>query len=204
MGKEVKQTDYKTKRINSYTGGIIGIYQIEEMPSEEGIMYNQFLTKKNEYIGDYSDAWWYFRNNLLVCLDKPHGLAINLKEPANKYPHIETYIETGEIVDYEYVEGYYGFSHRGGSLFKIGDRLFDSKYKPKKEDYPEEVWGEYLKKYDEYVESEIKKGYYKTEDEARQGLPLSDVISFSDRGGKIIETWDEAKQAAINMSSYLS
>jgi hypothetical protein len=33
---------------------------------------------------------------------------------------------------------------------------------------------------------------------------IASVIPFKMRGAKVIETWDEAKQAAINMSKYLS
>ena len=54
------------------------------------------------------------------------------------------------------------------------------------------------------VKRDIKKGYSKTEEEAFNNIPISDVIPFRMRGSKLIENWPEAKQAAINMSKYLS
>ena len=95
--------------------------------------------------------------------------------------------------------GYYGYSHRGGATFKIGDRLFDGKYEPAEEDYPERQWNiwkcDFSKSWDQG-------------DEFHRRMVLSggvkSVIPFKMRGAKNIETLEEAKQAAINMSDYLS
>jgi hypothetical protein len=48
------------------------------------------------------------------------------------------------------------------------------------------------------------KEYSITEENAFKNIPISDVIPFKMRGSKCIENWNEAKQAAINMSKYLS
>jgi hypothetical protein len=95
--------------------------------------------------------------------------------------------------------GFYGYTHRGGCLFKPGDRLFEEGYTPVKSDYPEEEWNKYHKAYQKSLKKADdfdKKWIYK------DGIKA--VIPFNKRGSKVIETWEEAKQAAINMSKHLS
>jgi hypothetical protein len=84
-------------------------------------------------------------------------------------------------------------------MFKIGDRLFDIKYKPKKEDYDEEQWNEWEKQFQESYENadELDKKWMEKDD-------ISYVIPFKLRGSKLIETMEDAFVAAKNMSSYLS
>lgn len=100
---------------------------------------------------------------------------------------------------YRKVYGYYGYSHRGGASFQIGDRLFDLEYKPRKEDYKVGQWNKW--------ESEFSKLYAKSDDFDRDMMDIkgiSHVIPFKYRGPKEIETLEEAKQAAINFANYMS
>lgn len=93
----------------------------------------------------------------------------------------------------------YGFTHRGGNKFKIGDRLFDSNYKPVEEDYTPEEWSGFLIRYNEV--------YGQADDFEKKWIDedgISYVIPFKQRGSKVIETMEEAYQAAVNMSNYLS
>jgi hypothetical protein len=77
--------------------------------------------------------------------------------------------------------------------------LFDENYVPKKEDYPEEEWNEYVKKFTKT---------YQKGDEFDQEWLFSDgivsIIPFKRRGKKVVENLSDALQAAINMSKYLS
>jgi hypothetical protein len=98
------------------------------------------------------------------------------------------------------VVGYYGYTHRGGQTFKIGDRLFQEHHKPQKEDYTEKEWTKFEKKFQKSLanaEDDLDRKWIEKDG-------ISYVIPFKMRGPKIIENWDEARQAAINMSKYLS
>ena len=84
-------------------------------------------------------------------------------------------------------------------MFKIGDRLFDEKYKPIKEDYPEEEWSKYEISFKNLYESEDELGRKWMDEDG-----ISYVIPFKLRGSKIIETMEEAFESAKNISNYLS
>lgn len=191
----------KVELINRWTWGKIGTHQVGEDQS----VSNSFLAKDGSYIGDVKEGWRYYKNNLIVCREYPHGVAIKLKtySPDNRVKNstkdpYENYVT--EQMENDNVVGYYGYTHRGGQTFKIGDRLFQEDYKPKKEDYPEKEWAKY--------EKAFQKSLANAEDDLdRKWMNesgISYVIPFKMRGPKIIENWDEARQAAINMSKYLS
>lgn len=151
-----------------------------------GLLENSFLSKDGTYIGSVKEGWWYYENKMRVCEDYPHGVAELITE--------DSYFTNNPII-----EGYYGYSHRGGSAFKIGDRLFDSEYKPKEEDYPEWQWAGYQQDY--------ANAYDKGDELDRRWMAKSGigyVIPFKLIGPKEIENFDEAKQAAINLSKDLS
>lgn len=170
-------TQDKINQINELTGGVIKEYKIEDYP-EDGVLHNSFLSKNGDYIGDLDRGWWYVKNNLKVCDDYPMGVA-------------ELY-EDGNLI------GYYGYSHRGGNTFKVGDRLFEERYVPVKEDYDEDQWDKWEKEFNEAWENgdEFDRKMIYTD--------ISAIIPYNLRGSKTIETLEEAKQAAINMSKYLS
>jgi hypothetical protein len=168
--------------IERNTGGMINNYTFGDTIQEkrEQQLPNSFLTKNGEYIGDIERGWWYYKNNMKVCEKYPHGVA-------------ECYDDAGNLI------GYHGYTHRGGQTFKIGDRLFDASYKPKEEDYEEWEWYGWEYKYLElYGKSdELDKKWMR-----ESGIGY--VIPYKKRGKKIIETWEETLQAAINMSKDLS
>ena len=175
---EVQVTDFKTKKINELTGGKIATHKFSG-----GILENSFVSKKGEYIGEYGRGWWYVKQGMKVCDDYPHGCA-------------EVW-EKGKLV------GYYGYTHRGGCLFRIGDKLFESSYKPSKKDYYENQWKKFEQEWEKSAKSEVKRGYAETIAEAKRNNPISDVVPFKMRGRKTIATMADAKKAAINMSKYL-
>ena len=117
-----------------------------------------------------------------------------LLDESMKYKNTNTY----GVVYSGKTEKYYGFTHRGIGAFGIGDMLFD-------------INNENTSIYYNNIKYRIKYLYrliraitckfrfkYLIED------GIKDVIPFNKRGSKIIETKEEAKQAAINFMKYIS
>lgn len=183
-----------TKLITKFTGGKIGSHTFH---NGEHTLYNSFLSNDGKYIGDIETGWWYYQNNLVVCEDYPSGVAIKLKENNYFRKHDITYHDS--LLESDEILGYYGYTHRGGALFTIGDRVFDNYYLPAQSDYTQEEWDGYYKKYQESLKraDEFDKKWMTVDG-------IASVIPFNRRGKKVIETWDEAKEAAINVSKYLS
>ena len=174
--------------IEKYTGGMINNHvwgnTIQEKKEQQ--LPNSFLTKEGGYIGDIERGWWYYKNNMTVCDKYPHGVA-TIIEYNDMYP------------DQQFIAGYHGYTHRGGQTFKIGDRLFDASYQPKEEDYEEWEWAGW--------KLHFEKRYSEGDDLDKRWMNesgISYVIPYKKRGGKVIETWEEALQAAINISKDLS
>jgi hypothetical protein len=83
-------------------------------------------------------------------------------------------------------------------LFTIGDRIFDEKYNPVVEDYNEKEFKKWWKKY--------TKSYKKGDDFDKKWIysdGIKSVIPFNKRGKHMIKNWEDARQAAINLSKYL-
>ena len=182
MNEEITQEEIQ--EIERLTGGKIGTHTFG--PSNEHTLENSFLSLDGKYIGDFELARWYVKNNMMVDENHPHGVSAIITP--------ETYGTDNPVVD-----SMYGFTHRGGNKFKIGDRLFDSNYKPVEEDYTPEEWSGFLIRYNEV--------YGQADDFEKKWIDedgISYVIPFKLRGSKIIETMEEAYQAAVNMSNYLS
>jgi hypothetical protein len=190
----------KIELINRWTWGKIRTHQAEEFT-----LTNSFLAQDGTYIGDVKEGWRYYKNNLIVCREYPNGVAIKLKTyaPDNKIKNeIKNPYDNYRIeqIDNDNIVGYYGYTHRGGQTFKIGDRLFDEHYCPKQEDYSEKEWAKFEKKFQKSLanaEDDLDRKWIEEDG-------ISHVIPFRLRGPKLIETWEEARQAAINMSKYLS
>jgi hypothetical protein len=188
--------------IEKSTGGKIEIHEwwvvkgvdenftTKQKPSHEadivfhGSLENSFMSRGGEYIGDFDRAKWYQKHRLKVYEPYPHGVA-------------ESYNEDGNL------EGYCGYTHRGANIFRIGDRLFDEAYEPKEEDYPQEQWQGWVKEYeDEIAESESKGDTWWANDIRNDGIGR--FIPFKLKGPKVIENFEEAAQAARNLSDHLS
>ena len=191
----------KIELIEKYTGGVIGTHKWGD--DDEYDLENSFMTKDGQYIGNIDTAWWYYTDNLYVCREYPHGVALKLN---NYVPDIifhnaikdeyENFVT--EQIENGNVEGYYGYSHRGGGLFKIGDRIFDESYAPKEDDYEEWEWEGYRQK---FMES-----YKKSDDFDQEWLfndGVSSVIPFNKRGKDTVKNWMDARIAATNLSKYL-
>jgi len=178
----------KIELIEKYTGGVIGIHKFGN--DDEYVLENSFLTEDGQYIGDINTAWWYFQNGMTVCEDYPHGVAVVWN--TSKFDKTLVSGQDG-------IKGYYGYTHRGGSTFKIGDRLFEEDYDPVVEDYDRKEFEKYWKKY--------VKQHSKADDVDRKwiyGDGIKAVMPFNQRGKEVIKNWEQAKEAAINVSKYLS
>jgi hypothetical protein len=190
-----------TKLITNYTGGKIGSHKFGN--DGEHVLDNSFLANDGTYIGDIETAWWYYNNKFYVCKEYPHGVAIKLKTYSPVIRLINTIEDTyenfiTEQIENDNVEGYYGYTHRGGALFKIGDRIFDNYYLPTGSDYAEEEWNEFNSKFQKSIKNadEVDMKYIYNEG-------IASVIPFNKRGKKVIENWKEAREAAISLSKYL-
>jgi hypothetical protein len=192
----------KVDLINKFTWGKIGDHRNDRGDFN---LTNSFLAQDGSYIGDVKEGWKYYKNKLIVCREYPHGVAIKLKTyaPDNmmknsiKDPY-ENYVT--EQMENDNVAGYYGYTHRGGQTFKIGDRLFQEDYIPQKEDYTKEEWTRFERKFQKSLdnaEDDLERKWMRESG-------ISYVIPFKMRGPKVIETWEEARQSAVNMSKYLS
>jgi|694.fasta_scaffold04184_23 hypothetical protein len=177
----------KVELIEKYTGGVIGTHKWD---NDEFVLEDSFLTKDGKYIGNIETAWWYFQNGMTVCEEYPNGVAI-VWNTVNSDKTL--------MSGWGGIKGYYGYTHRGGGLFKIGDRLFDEKYNPVVEDYDEK---EFTKWWKTYIKS-----YKKGDDFDKKHIyndGIKSVIPFNKRGKHTIKNWEDARTAAINMSKYLS
>jgi hypothetical protein len=135
-----------TKLITKYTGGKIGTHTFGK--DGKDVLVNSFLANDGTYIGDIESGWWYYNNKFYVCKEYPRGVAIKLKTYSPVIRLVNSIEDTyenfiTEQIENDNVEGYYGYTHRGGTLFKIGDRVFDNYYLPAASDYTEEEWNEF-------------------------------------------------------------
>lgn len=182
--KEKEITQEEINEIERLTGGKIGSHTFG--PNNEHTLENSLLSPDGTYVGGIDEARWYVKNKMMIDEQYPHGVAAVITE--------ETYGTDNPVI-----EGMVGYTHRGAQLFKIGDRLFDGKYKPTKDDFPEDEWLKF--------ETEFNKLYESEDDLGKKWMDadgISYVIPFKLRGPKLIETMEEAFLAAKNMSDYLS
>ncbi|MGL4568664.1 MAG: hypothetical protein ACRCU6_09095 [Fusobacteriaceae bacterium] len=99
----------------------------------------------------------------------------------------------GQVLKYE--GGHYGFSHRAGQSFKIGDRLFDENWIITKD---HEDYGKYLKQAID-AKNEEPQLYQDPAEEY-----VTEFVPFTERGNKVIETEEEELQSALNFGKYVS
>ena len=117
-----------------------------------------------------------------------------LLDESMKYKNTNTY----GVVYSDKTKKYYGFTHRGVKGFGIGDMLFNINNENTSIYYNS---FKYRLKYLYRLFINLKDRFtfkYLIED------GIKDVIPFNKRGSKIIETKEEAKQAAINFMKYIS
>ncbi len=186
--------------INKFTGGKIGNHYFDNGNGGQHHLVG-FLAPDGTYMGDVAQGWWYFKNKMIVNKDYPHGTAIVVKDDVHRFvtsafKDDEDYeFEESDLFDFE-IEGIYGFSHRGGSIFRIGDKIFDEKWRPTDEDLKSMNFQKMIASFEKTNKGMNNEGYSVKD-------KIVESISFKERGDKIIETLDDAKLAAKNLSKYL-
>ena len=117
-----------------------------------------------------------------------------LLDESMKYKNTNTY----GVVYSDKTKKYYGFTHRGIGIFGIGDMLFDINNENTS------IYYNSIKYRIKYLYSLIRAITCKFRFKYLIEDGIKDVIPFNKRGSKIIETKEEAKQAAINFMKYIS
>ena len=167
------------KIFESTCGVIVGNYQVKDNSSntyDDWALPDAVVTiQDKKLVGTLSDCYWLLDKSVVVCEEFPSA----------------GYSMTDNM--------WVGWSHRAKAGFKKGDRLFDETYKPIESDYTQAEWKNWTVKF--------QKAINKADDLEKKWIiedGMSYVIPFKQRGPKIIETNQEAKQAAINFSKYVS
>ena len=117
-----------------------------------------------------------------------------LLDESMKYKNTNTY----GVVYSGKTKKYYGFTSRGIKGFGIGDMLFDINNENTS------IYYNSIKYRIKYLYSLIRAITCKFRFKYLIEDGIKDVIPFNKRGSKIIETKEEAKQAAINFMKYIS
>ena len=117
-----------------------------------------------------------------------------LLDESMKYKNTNTY----GVVYSDKTKKYYGFTHRGVEGFGIGDMLFDINNENTS------IYYNSIKYRIKYLYTLIRAITYKFRFKYLIEDGIKNVIPFNKRGSKIIETKEEAKQAAINFMKYIS
>jgi uncharacterized protein YneF (UPF0154 family) len=173
--------DQKLIKVFESTCGVkVGNYKVNDSSEntyDDWTLSDAVVTPiSKRLVGTLDDCYWMLEKSVVACDEFPSA-GYSIKD--------NTWI---------------GWSHRAKAAFKKGDRLFDEKYKPVDSDYTKEEWTKYSIAYQKSLNSAI--------DELDRKWIIEDgiahVIPFKQRGPKIIETNQEAKQAAINFSKYVS
>jgi hypothetical protein len=173
--------DQKLIKIFESTCGVkVGNYQVKDASQntyDDWSLPDAVVTPiSKKLVGTLDDCYWMLERSVVICDDFPSA-GYSLTDNA-----------------------WIGWSHRAKAAFKKGDRLFDEKYKPVESDYTEEEWTKFSIAYQKSLDSAA-------DDLDRKWIiedGISHVIPFKQRGPKVIETNNEAKQAAINFSKYVS
>ena len=117
-----------------------------------------------------------------------------LLDESMKYKNTNTY----GVVYSDKTKKYYGFTHKGVEGFGIGDMLFDINNENTS------IYYNSIKYRIKYLYTLIRAITCKFRFKYLIEDGIKDVIPFNKRGSKIIETKEEAKQAAINFMKYIS
>lgn len=179
--KKGYRKDQSLIRVFESTCGVkVGNYQFKDKTKNT---YDDWLLPDavttlvgSNFVGTLDDCYWLLERSIVVCDEFPSA-GYSMKENA-----------------------WVGWSHRASCSFKVGDRLFDENYKPLESDYTKAEWlafTEAFQKSLDNAEDELDRKWIKEDG-------ISHIIPFKMRGPKIIENREEAKQAAINFSKYVS
>jgi len=169
----------KVVLIEKYTGGIVK--EKIEVDNENDSGYTKkyiFLTKNKKYVGDLFKGWWYYENQMMVVDERPGGISVKYKDKK--------------------IDGYYIRTDTENLSVKIGDRIFDEKYRPSQSDFKKKEWDEWNKKFTKF--------YNKSKDWKKRRLKKVGIVLFmpyNKRGFRKIKTNEEAKYTAIKIYDFI-
>jgi hypothetical protein len=129
-----------------------------------------------QFVGTLGDCYWLLERAIVVCSTFPSA-GYSTKDNM-----------------------WVGWSHRATAGFKIGDRLFDQNYSPIESDYTPAEWSKFKVSYEKALagaSDDLERSWIETDG-------IGYTIPFKMRGAKLITNREEAKQAAINFSKYVS
>ena len=157
-----------------YTQDFTPLYELDhpEITIGQGVM-NQVHNVSGKYIGDLERGYWLVKNGII---------------PDGEIPYVG-YIPSKDA--------WIGWTHRGHAYFKIGDKLFDPEWRPRRPfDYGQYFQDDFMKE-PEHVQIRLLENI----DELKEYA--TDRIPFYQRGEKVIEDRLEAREAARRLSDYL-
>lgn len=192
---------YSYYRFYSYEGSDIFIKKLFTIPfvNKYIVLRKGKITNLTDYgrtivtniFGVFKEDGLYIRTNTGSYNILDHSF---LLDESMKYKNTNTY---GVVYSYK-TKKYYGFTHRGNAGFGIGDTLFDINNENTS------IYYNSIKYRIKYLYSLIRAITCKFRFKYLIEDGIKDVIPFNKRGSKIIETKEEAKQAAINFMKYIS
>ena len=162
-------SDYALERIKSLFGQYN--YQVHKL---EVIRINKSKDSQNDVFYMLNYIWMLNPKYDFVCCKNPQ---VMFSKKSHKY---------------------YGYSHRGGAFFGIGDMLFDENKEKEKLYYRNKSFRiSFIKHLIKYINNP-----FDFEDLVTNGI--TSIVPFKCRGSKIIEDMQEAYIAASNFAKYLS
>jgi hypothetical protein len=169
----------KVALIEKYTGGIVKEKIEADNENESGYTRKYiFLSKNKKYVGDLFKGWWYYQNQMMITEERPGGISVKYKDKK--------------------IEGYYIITETESLMVKIGDRIFDERYRPSQSDFKKEEWDKWEKKFTKF--------YNKSKDWKQRRLKKVGILLFmpyNKRGFKKIKTNEEAKETAIKIYDFI-
>ncbi len=169
----------KVALIEKYTGGLVKEKIEIDNESDSGFTRKYiFLTKNKKYVGDLFKGWRYYLNQMMVTEERPDSISVKYKDKKIDAYYIDIENETLTI--------------------KIGDRIFDEKYRPSQSDFKKDEWDEWNKKFNTF--------YNKSKEWKQRRLKKVGIVLFmpyNKRGFKKIKTNEEAKDTAIRIYDYI-
>lgn len=138
-------------------------------------LHNSCISPDGDYVGDISRGYWYLTNGLVAVRGNTANVAW---QP-----------ESGKCI---------GYSHRASCGFGKGDMVFDASWVP-----TDEQMLEYSKYYVKHLEHYYAELMHRIHD-FNMNIWAVEYIPFRLRGDKVIESYEDAYDAALNFAKYIS
>lgn len=153
--------------------------ELNEEADQGSVIVHNLIFDKKHYWGDIDFGWWMLKNQIMVSQERPRFLAF-------KY-------ENRQII------GAYIKLNQGGIDLKIGDRIFESDFRPSSPFYEQDYW----KKVSENYNRDLKRANKETKVKImREGFKK--YIPIQQLGRFKIETKEDLILSAERIFDFLS